>query len=148
MILEEAPHRINEPPAFWNPSELEATLQKRRDGFRDNNIHSAPSNLNTQASSESQVATAPGKSTLSKLLITPAEAEDLVNLSNLPKLLSSKFQQTGVSYDPEEGPDTWRVASIDIDLETYGIVYPDLPDPIMIEKQELIDLLTCSERVD
>jgi hypothetical protein len=148
MILEEPPHRIKEPPAFQNPSELEAILQKRRDDFRDNDDNSAPSSQAPAFASESKGATAPSTSTLSQLLITEAEAEDLVNLSNLPKLLSSKFQQTGVSYDPEEGPDIWRVASVDINLGAYGIVYPDLPDPIMVEKQELIDLLTSSERMD
>ena len=142
MLCEEAPHRLTEPPA--PPHESEAVLEKRRDGFPHG---SASSTYPTPSGSRRSAASTP-----TSHLVTPDEAKNLLDFFNLRTLLNSKFQTIGTRDDPaskntELDPDSWRVASIDFDLGTYGVVYPDTPDPIILETEELIYLLTRSKRM-
>jgi hypothetical protein len=134
MMCEEAPHRLNKAVALTH--EDNTALQKRHDVF----LRDAVGAHTTPCTSGDYTA-----SRLTSSLITVDEANDLLDFSNLAALPSNKFQTVGIPDDsepvPEDNrlnPDFWRVASIDFDLGTYGVVFPDIPLPIVLEKDELI----------
>lgn len=143
MMCEEAPHRLNKDVALTH--EDNTAIQKRHDVF-----------LRGTVGAHATACTS-GDSTASRLtssLITVDEAKDLLDFSNLAALVSNKFQTVGIPDDSEPAPednrvnpDFWRVANIDFDLGTYGVVFPDILQLIVLEKDELICLLMQSKRV-
>ena len=75
-------------------------------------------------------------------------ATDFVALKTLRFKISSTDRTAPENEDEDGGnPNLWRVAGIDFGSGMYNIVYEDTQDPIPIDREELIGLLTSSKLV-
>ena len=79
--------------------------------------------------------------------ITPSEAEQMVaDLQNLPSKQFKLLKDDG-SRDEDEGPDYWKVVSVNFASGMYGVLFRDSGDPIEVGKSVLLEFLVDSEVV-
>jgi len=148
MIWEEYPHRC--PLGLVNPSDKVQAVRPSPQ-VQANLLRSHPSHdfLNGSSSGHS-VPSASNPATTSSSLITAEQARDLVE--DLNALLTGKFQtDCALDDNPEKDrlhPKIWRIVNVDVALGTYGAVFPDIPDRIVVTKEKFIEFLTDSKRVD